>query len=36
MFHFEKQEKFNMKVHSFREFQPAKFFIKFVDFNKFH
>ena len=34
MIHFEKQEKF-MKVSSFREFQSAMFFIKFVDFNKF-
>ena len=34
MIHFEKQEEF-MKVSSFREFQPARFFIEFVDFNKF-
>ena len=34
MIHFEKQEEF-MKVSSFREFQPAKFFKEFVGFNKF-
>ena len=34
MIHFEKQEEF-MKVSSFREFHPAKFFIEFADLNKF-
>ena len=36
MVHFEKkiQERF-MQAPSFREYQPAKFVIKFVDFNKF-
>ena len=34
MTNFENQEEF-MKVSSFREFQPARFFIEFVDFNKF-
>ena len=34
MIHFENQEEFT-NGSSLREFQPAKFFIKFVDFNKF-
>ena len=34
MIHFEKQEEFK-KVSSLREFHPAKYFIEFVDFNKF-
>ena len=34
MIHFKEQEKF-VKIPSLREFQPAKLFVEFVNFNKF-